>query len=338
MSSKLTWVAIIGFASGIVIGWLAAGWWPGTDAAPEPDDWLARVGDQYLTVDQFENEMRRRGGRSGQYHDPEMRRALLDQLLLNRALVQQAQDRGIQHQPEVRRSLDQILTSRVIQTELRPRQQQIEIDESEIETFYSDHAGEYTIPSRRRVAMLFFELGEGASAETREQVIERAERVRAEALELDAQPRDFGTLAREHSDHQASRYRGGVLGWIGDGDPARYSYPEVVIETARSLTEPGDVSEIVSDENGLYLVRLVDHEPRRARSLDELADGIRQRLLRERHIEVEQAFQEEMLAMADIEIRDDALERVTPPGPQPRPREEKTPPAMPAEPNQGSSN
>ena len=94
MSSKLTWVAVIGLASGIVIGWLAAGWWPATDAATEPDDWLARVGDQYLTVDQFENEMRRRGGNSGQYHDPEMRRALLDQLLLNRALVQQAQDKG----------------------------------------------------------------------------------------------------------------------------------------------------------------------------------------------------------------------------------------------------
>jgi len=338
MSSKLNWVAVIGLASGIVIGWLTAGLWPGTDAAPEPDDWLARVGDQYLTIDQFENEMRRRGGRSGQYHDPEMRRALLDQLLLNRALVQQAQAQGIQHQPEVRRSLDRILTNRVIQTELRPRQQQIEIDESEIEAFYNEHAGEYTIPSRRRVAMVFFELGDNASAETREQVIERAGRVRAEALELDAQPRDFGLLAREHSNHQASRYRGGVLGWIGDGDASRYSYPEVVIKTARSLSEPGDVSEIVSDEKGLYLVRLVDHEPRRARSLDELADGIRQRLLRQRHIEVEQAFQEEMLAMTEIEIRDEVLQRVTPPGPQRQPKDEKTPPTMPAGSNQGRSN
>ena len=238
----------------------------------------------------------------------------------------------------MRRSLDQILTNRVIQTELRPRQQQIEIDESEIQAFYDEHAGEYTIPSRRRVAMLFFELGENASAETREQVIERAERVRDEALELDGQPRDFGLLAREHSEHQASRYRGGVLGWIGDGDASRYSYPQVVIETARSLSEPGQISQLVSDENGLYLVRLVDHEPRRARSLDELADGIRQRLLRERYIEVEQGFQEEMLAMTDIEIRDDVLERVTPPGPQRQPQTEKTPPAMPAGSNQGRSN
>lgn len=336
MNSKLIWVASAGL--GIVIGWLAASWWQGTDAVPEPNDWLARVGDQYLTVDQFENEMRRRGGRSGQYHDPEIRRALLDQLLLNRALVQQAQDMSIQHQPEVRRSLDQILTNRVIQTELRPRQQQIEIDESDIQAFYDEHAGEYTIPSRRRVAMLFFELGEGASAETREQVIERAESVRAEALELDVQPRDFGLLAREHSEHQASRYRGGVLGWIADGDASRYSYPEVVVETARTLSEPGQISELVSDENGVYLVRLVDHEPRRSRSLDELADGIRQRLLRERHIEVEQAFQEEMLAMTDIEIRDDVFERVTPPGQQRQPQDEKTPPAMPAGSNQGRSN
>lgn len=326
------------FALGVAAGAIAVGLWPDANEKDRPDEWLARVGDQYLTRADFEDAMRRRGGASGQYHDPEMRSALLDQLLLNRALVQRALEAGIDRDPEVRRSRDQILINRVIQNDLRPRQQQIEIEASAIQAFYDQSADEYTIPSRRRVAMLFFELGENASDETRQEVVERAEAARAEALALEPPVRDFGTLARNYSAHQASRYRGGVLGWIGDGDPARYSYPEVVIETARGLSDAGQISEIVSDERGLYLVRLVDHEPRRARTLEELQAGIRQRLMRQRHLEVEQAFQEETLASFDIEIRDDALDRVTPPGNPRQQPDDRSPPALPATASQGGSN
>ncbi|MDT8437622.1 MAG: peptidyl-prolyl cis-trans isomerase [Wenzhouxiangellaceae bacterium] len=324
-------------AAGIAAGVIGAGLWPDSATSPPQGDWIARAGDQYVTRADFEDAMRRRGGATGRYHDPAVRRALLDQLLLERALVARALDTGLDQQPEVRRSLDQILINRVVQDDLRPRQQAIEIDPAAIEAFYDGHADEYTIPARRRVAMLFFELGQNASEETRQQVMARAQQARTEAVALESPVRDFGALARTHSDHQASRYRGGVLGWIGDGDPSRYSYPEVVIATARRLTEPGQISDVVQGENGLYLVRLVDNEPQRDRSLDELASGIRQRLLRERHVEVEQEFQREMLAAVEIEIRDNALADVTPPGPERRQPEQKTPPAMPVAASQGGT-
>lgn len=324
------------FALGIAAGAIGAGLWSGSDEQARPDEWLARAGDQYLTRAEFEDAMRRRGG-ADQYHDREMRSALLDRLLFDRALVQRAIEAGIHREPEVRRSRDQILINRVIQNDLRPRQQAIEIESAAIEAFYAEQAGEYTIPARRRVAMLFFELGENASDETRQEVVERTEAAQAEARALDTPARDFGSLAREYSDHQASRYRGGVLGWVSEGEPGRYSYPEVVLQTASALAEPGDISEVVADENGLYLVRLVDHEPRRERTLEELEAGIRQRLLRERHVEVEQAFREDTLASVDIEIRDDALDRVVPPG-DPRERsDDRTPPALPATASRGGA-
>lgn len=325
-------------AAGITVGVIGAGLWPDAASSPAPGDWIARAGDQYVTREDFDEAMRRRGGATGRYHDPEVRRALLDQLLLERALVARAREAGLDRQPEVRRARDQILINRVIQDDLRPRQQAIEIDPAAIEAFYAAHADEYNIPARRRVAMLFFELGQNASEETRLQVMQRAKQVRNEALSLEPSVRDFGALARTHSDHQASRYRGGVLGWISEGDPSRYSYPEVVIETAWLLTESGQVSDVVEAENGLYLVRLVDNELQRDRSLDELAAGIQQRLLRDRHIEVEQAFQRETLAAVDIEIRDKALADVTPPGPERRQPEQKTPPAMPLAAGQGGAN
>lgn len=310
---------------------------PGPEAPAEPDEWLARVGDQYVTQADFENAMRRSGS-SGQFHDAAAKRALLDRLLFDRALVQRALDAGIHREPEIRRSRDRVLINRVIRSDLRPRQERIEVEPAAIREFFEAHAGEYRIPSRRRVAMLFFELGDNASDETRARVRERAEQARYEALQADTPARDFGALAREYSEHQASRYRGGVLGWITDGDLDRYSYPRVVMETAQALSRPGEISEIVADEQGLYVVRLVDHEPQRERTLEELESGIRQRLLRSRYQEVEQAFREETLAAFDIRVREDALERVAPPGPRPGPERERRPPSLPAVASQGGAN
>jgi len=327
----------VALITGLLIGWLAAGWWPDSERAPAPDDWIARVGEQYVTQAEFEDEMRRRGGsRPGQFFSLEQRQALLDELLYRRALVAAAHRDGLSDQPVVRRSLDQILINRVLQKELRPRQEQSDIDPAEIEAFFNEHADEYAIPARRRVAMVFFELGPNASEETRAEVLERAAMVRESTLELEPDTRDFGVLARENSDHQASRYRGGVLGWVGEGDPSRYSYPEIVIETANAMNEAGAVSEILQDDQGLYLVRLVDFEAERTRTLNELADGIRQRLLRERFVEVEQAFRDQTLADADIEVRDGRLAALQPAGPAPQPESREQPPSLPASATQGN--
>lgn len=321
---SLLLAVLLGLAIGFVL------WADRSEQARAPDDWVARIGDRYIGAEEFGEEMRLRGGnRPGQFFTPEQRRALLDQLLYQEALVKRAHDAGIHEKPEVRRSRDQILVNQILQADLRPRQAAADIASEEIQAFYEANAEEYAIPARRRVAMIFFELGPNASDQAREDIRARAEAVRAEALALANEIPDFGMLARENSEHQASRYRGGVLGWIGEGNPSRYSYPEIVVETANATTEPGFISPVLEGEDGLYLVRLVDYQPRATRSLEELRDGIRQRLLRDRFNAVEQDFREETLAAADVEIKPGALDRFQPEGTPPEQRPEQ-PPSLPA--------
>lgn len=318
----------IALLAGLAIGY--ALWGGGSEQPTAPDDWVARIGDRYIGADEFAEEMRLRGGnRPGQFFSAEQRQALLDQLLYQSALVERARAAGIHEKPEVRRSRDQILINQILQAELRPRQADADIAPEDIQAFYEANAEEYAIPARRRVAMIFFELGPNASEQAREEARARAEAVRAEAVSLADEMPDFGLLARENSDHQASRYRGGVLGWIGEGNPSRYSYPEIVVETANATTEQGGISPVLEGEDGLYLVRLVDYQPRATRSLEELRDGIRQRLLRDRFNAVEQDFREETLAAADIEIKPGALDRFQPEGTPPEQRPEQ-PPSLPA--------
>lgn len=324
-------IKLIGaLALGLLAGYLIAVWMSGQGTEPPPSDWLARADGDYVTQRDFEFEMRQRAGmRPGQFHSLEQKQELLDEMLYRRALVARARDAGFDSLPEVRRSLEQILINQVLQRDLRPRQETSDIEMAEIEAFHAEHADEYTIPARRRVAMLFLALGEQADEATRAEVMERVETLQQQARELPENIRDFGLLARDNSEDQASRYRGGVLGWIGNDDPARYSYPQVVVETAQQLAAAGDVSEPVFDQRGVYLVRLVDYQQQRVRSLEELADGIRQRLLRDRFVEVEQQFRDETLAQAGFEVRSGMLESIEPPGPPGSSRDTRRPPAMP---------
>ncbi len=324
-------VAIVGvLLLGVALGYLVRGVIDAGDAEPPPENWVARVGDEYVTRGDWESEIRMRvGARPGMFESADQRQALMDQLLYRRALVERAEETDIDDRPEVRRSLDQILINQLLQAELRPRQESADIAAEQIEAFYAEHADEYTVPARRRVAMIHFDLAANASPETRDQLRATAEDVLARARALPDSMPGFGNLAREHSAHQASRYRGGVLGWVGEGDPARYSHPEVVVEAVNGMTDEGAFSDIVEDDRGLYLVRLVDYEPRRTRPLDELSDGIRQRLLRERFRAVENDFREEVLAAASIEMHARGRELLEATGEPVREPESPRPPSRP---------
>ncbi|MEM1080888.1 MAG: peptidyl-prolyl cis-trans isomerase [Pseudomonadota bacterium] len=336
--TRAAWIPIIialliGLAAGI---WMGQRWLNEADVQP-PDDWLAQIGERdWISTSEFEAELERRGvGLGGRGFSAEQQRALLNELIYRRALVLRAEQQGVHMRPEVRRGMEQIVVNQMLRAELRPQQEQADIAPEVIEAFYNEHADEYTVPARRRIAMIHFRVGVTASDETREQALVEAEQVRRAALALEPNVRDFGLLARDHSSHQASRYRGGVLGWIGEGDPARYNYPVVVTEQSLSMDQTGAVSPVLEDEDGLYLVRMVAYEPSRTRSLEELSDGIRQRLLRQRFIDVEAEYRNQVVSDFEVAIDEPRLAALAPDEP-PAPPEPLQPPSLPASATQGN--
>lgn len=324
--SKLLAATLIG--AGFVAGFATASYWPaGSPTAPET--WVARIGDSYLTSEEFVAEMRQRGGTlPGQYRDPEQKRALLDTLIYQRVLVQAALDEGLDAEPGVRRARDQILANHFLQKTLRREQARISVDDQEVARFHESHEDDYAIPARRRVAMIHIpvraDADESAWARARDLAAEAADKARA----MNGAVPHFGEIAREYSHDSASRFRGGVIGWIAEGQAERYRYDRAFIEAAYALSEPGAISEVLTGADGVYLARLVELEPRRVRGLEDLADGIRQRLLRERAAAVEEAFRRSILERVEIEVREDALAAIDPLAPPAAP-DRREPPALP---------
>lgn len=324
---KYLLTAALSLAIGLATGWWLAG--TGFLADSAPSNWIAQINGTYVDEAEFVAEMERRGGRRpGQYHDLDQKKELLDALLYRKAAVRAARDEGLDREPATLRAMERILVNQYVNENLRPRQEAIRISDDEIEAVYAERAEDYQVPARRRVAMIRISIPEMAADETREAARNRIEEAHKAVQELDGEVNHFGHVAREYSDHQASRYRGGAIGWIGEQATERYRFDPVVIETANAMTEPGETSGILEGESGYYIVRLIDYQPTRSRPLEELATGIRQGILRERHREVEEEFRKELLSRFDIRIRTSRLEAIEPLGPPAS--EDQEPPAVPA--------
>ena len=320
--------AMVAFVAGGGVGWTLAqrGTVP-VDAAPA--HWVARIDDRYISADEFIEEMRHHGGeRPGQFQSLEQKRKLLDDLVLRAALVKAAENAGLLGQPELRRSVAQVISNRYLQDTLRQTQRTVQVSDEDVRKYYEAHADEYTVPARKRVAMLKIAVAADAGEPAWKAAMERMQNARIQATKLDTTVPHFGALAREVSEDAASRYRGGVIGWIAEGRSDRYNYDPVVIEAARSLEKSGSLSEVLRGADGVYLVRLVEGEPRQARGLDLLANGIRQRLLQDRLTESERQFRETLIHEVGVEVRESELASITPlapPAGDPSPQ----PPAMP---------
>lgn len=320
---KQLFIALLIFVAGLAAGW----WWSSTGQtlAQAPDGWIARIGNTYIDADEYVDAMRRRGGhRPGQYHDLAQKEQLLEALLYRKALAAAAVQDGLDAEPEVRRSLERILVNSYVAQHLRPRQENATITDEDIERIYQQEADDYAIPARRRVAMVHIKVAESAEESAREAAREKAIEAYQAAKQLDAEVTHFGAVAREYSQDQSSRYRGGVIGWIGEDAPERYRHDPAVIETANSMFEPGTLSGVIEGAQGFYLVRLVEYQPERSRPLEELQAGIRQRLLRDHYRSVEDAFRQEMLARFETDIRRQRLADIEPLGP-PGPEEQRPP-------------
>jgi hypothetical protein len=320
----------LAFALGCGAGWYGASRPTARAIAPPASaDWIARVGDRYIDADDIVAEMRRRGGeRGGLFQDAAARRALLDDLLLQQVLADAARAAGLDQEPETRRVVEQLLIGRYLEGNLRRTQRSLAVGSDEVSRYYAEHADDYAVPARRRVAMLRIDVVRDApddawiAAEAR--AADAVRRTRA----LQPAVADFGPLAIEYSSDSSSRYRGGSLGWLTDSRRDSYSFDPALRDLAFALTAPGEFSGVVRGADGVYVARLIELQPARPRPLPELRAGIEQMLLQRRQQDADRKFREDALAAADIEVHEGRLAAIAPLG-APARTEPTPPPAVP---------
>ncbi len=250
---------------------------PPASAAP-----LARVGARdILPADLLaEAQFRRENGRPVPGKD-----ALLAEMVEEETLVQRALATGLDRDPATLRAWRSTLVGALKGRRLEPAWQAATVTDEDVAVYFDAHRAEFATPEQDRLAVIFAAVPERAPAEARAAARGRLETLRAS---LASGSQTFAQAAAAASDHQATRYRGGEVGWIVRGRAPSW-LPASVAEAAFSLDE-GALSPVLEAPAGCYLVTTLGHRAAGTRPLAEVSPLIRERLEREQRERVEAEF------------------------------------------------
>jgi len=253
---------------------------------------IARVGDSPITDRDFAMAAARRPDAAA--GDEAMRREVLEELITDEVLFQEATTRGLYRDPKVRRTMVSLL----IRKEVYDRAYQEEISDEELEAYFEAHEEDFVIPEKAQVRRIFVRFGE--------------ERDREEALELMTDlrrqiirdPGKFGALAEKHSQDTFHR-RGGDLGLITqEGKPG---LPQAVVDKAFAL-RPGQLSDVFETEGGFNLVLTVLRRDAIERTFDQMKGMVMRQVRAQRVKEMKERFVEQLRANYDVTVDEETLD------------------------------
>lgn len=279
-----------------------------TTAQPADDPVLATVGEVTITAADLRQEMARRGGsRPDAYATAESRRLLLDELVEGRLRVEAARAAGYENDPEIVRALELLMAAKLERDQLEPQFAELEVSDDEVAARYQAQPELYTTAEQVRVALIRIDAGRAEADRAQADTAQAA--ILAESAAVDP-AQGFGDLARRYSQDGASRYVGGVVGWLVRGD--RYRWPAEVVEAAFAQNAPGEVA-IVETDQARYFVRLMERRPSALRPLAAVEDGIRRELQRQKRDAARVAFYQQLRRQFSVEVDAAAAELIAPP-------------------------
>lgn len=254
---------------------------------------LAKVGDREITVGEFGDIVASKGPfLSVRYNSPERRRELLDQLVRFELLAHEADERGYDELPEVRRARKQIIIRRFLKREYEDAFSPDDVSDEEVRTYYEAHTDEFNKPAQVRISQILF---------TNEAT---ARRVLRQLLASPTDMRLFRALAEQHNTDPATRDRFGDVGFVSAPEERQAGEPEIPPEVASAAfaieTIGGIAPELVHSSAGWHIVKLTGRRAPLSRTLEEATRPIRHRLFRERREAAIEELITRLHAAADV--------------------------------------
>ena len=276
---------------------------------------VAKIGNDVITAEAFKQEMMRRGGFYPERLD---KKSILNNMIKENALFIKAKQLGLDKDPDVQRRYRNILISKLREKEISQHLAGMKLTEEELQAAYTKNIKRYTIPERVRLAEILIKTEPGIPNSQVAALKKRLEQCRKKALAQKEPGQGFGKLAVEFSQDAFSRNRGGDLGWFEAGR----IYPRLepaVLAAGFALKTPGQISDIIATEKGIYLVKLMDRRPEQVIPFSNVQGRIRQEILAQKRIALEKNFTDDILKSMKIETFPKVIDAIKLPAAPKRP-------------------
>jgi peptidyl-prolyl cis-trans isomerase C len=191
---------------------------------------------------------------------------------------------------QVRADTKQALgVERLVNTQIESK---IAVKPEDVAEFYQQNPNEFRVPEQVRASHILIRVPEGADATTKATALARAQ----EVLKSAKAGKDFAALAKEYSQDPGSAANGGDLGVFPEGQMVK-PFNDVAFSLA-----PGSISDVVETEFGYHIIKVVQKQPSRVRTLDETRPRIEQHLQNVNRQRETQAFVRGLRSKGKVEI------------------------------------
>jgi len=299
---------------------------------------LARVGQHAITADDFLQEIKWRQ-QKGQIL-PE-KQVVLDQMVARELRLQRARALGLDQDLDVRHRYESILVARLDERELLPQLEAVKVPPQEVSDAFQKEIARYTHPEKIHLALVVIKTDSKMTPEKLAEQETRINEARKLALALPPGTQGFGSIAANFSDDQASRYRGGDVGWFdapsqeitehgtrNTEHAPYYRWPTEVVSAGLALTNKGEISPVVKTDKGFFIVSRLDSRPVSVTPFDQAKPAIQRRLLTEKREQTQQAFARQMQTFAPVQVFTQALVGIQYPASTVAKAQEELPPML----------
>ena len=232
---------------------------------------LFRVGSILVYQADLNRELEERRAGAG---DEGARKKALDELVTRAQLAEAALDANLYRDPMVRAQIARALASRLKEQTLHPRYKEMSapIPEPRLRELYQAGIDRFRSNEKRQIAVLWLNPGgDPARGKQYEEKLAAAREWFFQSGDLKDHPdQGFSVLSVDHSEHAASRYKGGVVGWL-EREGGMDAWSKALAEIAFSLKEPGEVSAVTARPEGVFLVRYMALKPAVLRPFEDVA-------------------------------------------------------------------
>ena len=249
-------------------------------SAAEPDDVVAKVGDTEITEADLAFAAQDLGKELQRFPPAQWRKLLLDVMVDMELMAHAAREEGLDKDPDFQRQLD-FLKLRALRNAYLAQKIDGEVTDEEVQAAYDKEFADF----------------EGAEEINARHILVK-DKAEAEAIiaELEGGA-DFDELAREKSTGPSGP-NGGSLGYFAKGQMVP------PFEAASFALEPGTYTkEPVETQFGWHVIKLEDKRRQEKPAFEEVANGLRQQLMRERY----DARMAELKDQVAVEIVDESL-------------------------------
>jgi len=259
---------------------------------------LAKIDDVTITLGEFQERINRQSPYiRARYTSLEQKKEFLDSLVRFEVLAKEAYRRGLDKDPEVVRTMKQVMIQKLMRDEFDTKVTADSIGDAEMKKYYDGNLAEYVKPEEVRVSAIILKNKA------------QADRVALEARgEAGKTNKGFRDLVLKYSQDEETKLRGGDLRYF---DAQTKDIPANVVKASFALINTGDVSTVVDAANGTwYVLKQTGRRKSVTRSFEDAKPQIRNKLFREKRLQAQKDFVDGLRAKAKIEVNEPNLAKV----------------------------